>query len=234
MEQRIGPSTPPVPAAGFDPAFIPGLTAPRPAEEETPDEKAEQQPLQDADAAAEAETRAVDAVAEDGAGNADDAEAKAGTDEAGTAKAVRDGADTAEDAPEKAAPDEDDTDGPVFEAADRRASISAGRRGVTLHMDGETAEFDWDEVGAVEIDTPRFGRRFSVTVYTTARRWYEAEVQAPARSALKTWTAELDAVLDAYFEDAKPSEAKPSAAKPSAAKPSDAKPSAAKPSDTDS
>ncbi|MER6145028.1 hypothetical protein ABT174_34220 [Streptomyces sparsogenes] len=227
MEQRIGPSTPPVPAAGFDPAFIPGLTAPRPAEEESPDEKAEQQPLQDADAAAEAETRAVDAAAEDGAGNAgepDDAEAKAGPDEAGTA----------EDAPEKAAPDEDDADGPVFEAADRRGSISAGRRGVTLHMDGETAEFDWDEVGAVEIDTPRFGRRFSVTVYTTARRWYEAEVQAPARSALKTWTAELDAVLDAYFEDAKPSDAKPSEAKPSEAKPSAAKPSEAKPSATDS
>ncbi|MEU9793370.1 hypothetical protein AB0E27_22530 [Streptomyces sparsogenes] len=203
MEQRIGPSTPPVPAAGFDPAFIPGLTAPRPAEEETPDEKPEQR-LQDADAAAETETetQAVDAAAEDGA---DDAEVKAGTDET----------ETAEDAPEKAAPDEDDTDGPVFEVADRRASISAGRRGVTLHMDGETAEFDWDEVGAVEIDTPRFGRRFSVTVYTTARRWYEAEVQAPARSALKTWTAELDAVLDAYFEDAKPSDAKPSDAKPS-------------------
>ncbi|MEU1665729.1 hypothetical protein ABZ547_19360 [Streptomyces sparsogenes] len=221
MEQRIGPSTPPVPAAGFDPAFIPGLTAPRPAEEETPDEKPEQR-LQDADAAAEAETQAVDAAAEDGpddAGEPDDAEAKTGTDEA----------EAAEDAPEKAGPDEDDTDGPVFEAADRRASISAGRRGVTLHMDGETAEFDWNEVGAVEIDTPRFGRRFSVTVYTTARRWYEAEVQAPARSALKTWTAELDAVLDAYFEDAKPSEAKPSEAKPSAAKPS-----AAKPSDTDS
>ncbi|MEU1787705.1 hypothetical protein ABZ553_17840 [Streptomyces sparsogenes] len=211
MEQRIGPSTPPVPAAGFDPAFIPGLTAPRPAEEETPDEKAEH-PLQDADAAAE--------DGADHAGDTDDAEAKSGTDEAGTAKGEQDGADTAEDAPEKAAPDEDDTDGPVFEAADRRGSISAGRRGVTLHMDGETAEFDWDEVGAVEIDTPRFGRRFSVTVYTTARRWYEAEVQAPARSALKTWTAELDAVLDAYFEDAKPSEAKPSDAKPSEARPS--------------
>lgn len=202
-----------MPAAGFDPAFIPGLTAPRPAEEETPDEKAEH-PLQDADASAEADTQAVDAAAEDGAdhaGDTDDAEAKTGTDEAETAKGEQDGADTAEDAPEKAGPDEDDTDGPVFEAADRRGSISAGRRGVTLHMDGETAEFDWDEVGAVEIDTPRFGRRFSVTVYTTARRWYEAEVQAPARSALKTWTASLDAVLDAYFEDAKPSEAKPSA-----------------------
>ncbi|MEK8171784.1 hypothetical protein NKH77_27720 [Streptomyces sp. M19] len=40
-----------------------------------------------------------------------------------------------------------------------------------------------------------------MTVYTTNRRWYEADVEAPARKLLKEWTAELDAVLDAYFED---------------------------------
>ena len=47
----------------------------------------------------------------------------------------------------------------------------------------------------------RFGRRFTVTVHLATRRWFDAEVEAPARSLLKEWTAELDAVLDAYFEE---------------------------------
>jgi len=56
----------------------------------------------------------------------------------------------------------------------------------------------------VEIDTPRFGKRFGVTVYTSSRRWFQCDVEAASRSQLKTWTAELDAVLDARFEDDKP------------------------------
>lgn len=48
---------------------------------------------------------------------------------------------------------------------------------------------------------PRFGRRFTVTVHMSTRRWFNAEVEAPARSSLKGWVAELDAVLDAYFEE---------------------------------
>lgn len=175
-----------MPAAGFDPAYIPGLTAPRPAEEDTPKEKAEE-PL--ADAETEAGTEA-------------EAEAEATDARAETADAAEETADADKD------DDEDEDGGPVFEASDRRGSISAGRRGVTLRLDGETAEFDWGEIGAVEIDTPRFGRRFSVTVYTTARRWYSADVEASSKRALKEWTTELDAVLDAYFEDAKPEDVK--------------------------
>ena len=92
-------------------------------------------------------------------------------------------------------------EGPVFEVSDRRASILVNAEGVTFRLDDEVAEFGWDEIGAVEIDTPRFGRRFTVTVYTGPRRWYEGEVEAPGRSHLKQWAADLDAALDAWFDD---------------------------------
>lgn len=48
---------------------------------------------------------------------------------------------------------------------------------------------------------PRFGRRFTVTVHMSSRRWFNAEVEAAARSSLKAWAEELDVVLDAYFEE---------------------------------
>lgn len=192
VEQRIGPIIPPVPAAGTDPGHIPGLTPPRPDEteevtaeaktateapEEAPEEAADQ-PVDDAPEADEAAEEA-EAEAEEPDEQAEDA-------------------DKTEDAAED---DAEPEDGPVFEVSDRRGSITAGHSGVAFHLDGENAEFSWDEIGAVEIDTPRFGRRFSVTVYTTAHRWYAADVDAPARGALKEWTAQLDEVLDAYFED---------------------------------
>lgn len=184
VEQRIGPITPPVPAAGTDPGHIPGLTPPRPdvteevtAEAKTATEAPEEAPEKAAD-------QSVDEAAD-----VDAEEAEAGAEEP---------EEQAEDAAEADAAPED---GPVFEVSDRRGSITAGRSGVAFQLDGENAEFSWDEIGAVEIDTPRFGRRFSVTVYTTAHRWYAADVDAPARGALKEWTARLDEVLDAYFED---------------------------------
>ncbi|MFJ5996527.1 hypothetical protein [Streptomyces sp. NPDC092370] len=163
MEQRIGSSSQPLEGAGFDPAFIPGLTSPasRPTEEDEPEQKPE--------------------VAE--------------TEEAGTASA-----DTAEAAPSE---QEEDTevDGPVFEASDRRARLVADHRGVRLSLDDQECEFRWDEIGAVETETARFGKRYTVTVHTPDRRWYPIEIEAPARSHFKEWDAQLDAVLDAYFEE---------------------------------
>ncbi|WP_351227172.1 hypothetical protein [Streptomyces sp. NPDC002133] len=94
-----------------------------------------------------------------------------------------------------------DDDGPAFEVSDRRGAIVAGRGGVTFRLDDEAAEFGWDEIGAVEIDTPRFGRRFGVTVYVSDRRWFRNDVEAPSRAVLKEWAAELDTVLDARFDD---------------------------------
>ncbi|MCO8306044.1 MSCRAMM family adhesin SdrC [Streptomyces sp. RKCA744] len=181
--------------AGTDPGYIPGLTSPRPADakEDAPDEAAERPPE---GAAAEEEAAREEAV---GAEEASGAEADAAADKKAGAKADTE-ADVASDG--EADDDGEEEDGGVaFEVSDRRGAIRAARRGVTFELDGEKAEFGWDEIGAVEVDTPRFGKRFGITVYTTNRRWYTADVEAPARKLLKEWTAQLDAVLDVYFED---------------------------------
>jgi hypothetical protein len=158
VEQRIGPSIQPLQGAAADPAFVPGITGPRPDEpDETPAEPAPET-----------------AVAEEE------------TDEA-----------VEEVTPEEEPP----ADGPVFEAADRRARIVADARGIRLSLDEESCDFRWDEIGAVETETARFGKRFTVTVHTPDRRWYPIEIEAPARARFAEWESQLDAVLDAYFED---------------------------------
>ena len=180
VEQRTGPTTPPIHAAGTDPGYVPGLTAPRPAEaEEAASEEVAERAPDDAD-------REEGPEAEFDAERPDSEEGVLGEDSRDDEEA------------------EDEGDGPVFEVSDRRSSITAGRAGIRFQLDGETAEFPWEEIGAVEVDTARFGRRFALTVYTTALRWYSADVEAPARSLLKVWTVELDAALDAYFEDSRP------------------------------
>lgn len=199
--ERIDPIIQPVPAAGTDPGYIPGLMAPRLVEEsddaakEVPQKAAYEEVTEEVPEAAQ-EARKPPAQADDEA----DPKAVGETDETDET----DGAISFK----KDASDESDTDsgtdteGPVFEVSDRRASMTADRTGIRLTLDEEEAEFGWDEIGAVEVDTPRFGRRFTVTLHTTGRRHYQSEVDAPSRSSLKEWTAELDVVLDAYFEEA--------------------------------
>ncbi|GHF64563.1 hypothetical protein [Streptomyces griseosporeus] len=193
VEQRIGSSSQPlkgepVTGAGFDPAFIPGLTSPvkeepEDAKPETDDEAETAEAAEAAETAeADAEAPEQDAAAEDEDEDEDDV-----------------GAEKADDAGEA---DEPAPDGPVFEAADRRARIVADHKGVRLALDDQECEFRWDEIGAVETETARFGKRFTVTVHTPDRRWYPIEIEAKARSDFKRWDEELDAVLDAYFEDA--------------------------------
>ncbi|MFC8712135.1 MULTISPECIES: hypothetical protein [unclassified Streptomyces] len=179
MEQRIGSSSQPlksepVTGAGFDPAFVPGLTSPAAARDTAPEEP-ERTPAADA-----------------------------GTPDAEAQPPVPDAADGTAEADEGA--EEETVDGPVFEAADRRARIVADHRGVRLALDDQECEFRWDEIGAVETETPRFGKRFTVTVHTPDRRWYPIEIEAPARSRFAAWETELDAVLDAYFEDGEAAE----------------------------
>ncbi|MEU1485904.1 hypothetical protein [Streptomyces sp. NPDC005752] len=197
MEQRIDSKTKPEFAAGTDPAYIPGLTAPAPArtgaeaEKEAPEEPRE--------------TEVVDAVAEGAAEEAVD-------DPTAVDGAAPDGDSVPDDGEvpdsERARQDETPTggadkgDGPVFEVSDRRGSIRVDAEGVRFRLDDQQADFDWAEIGAVEVKTGRFGRRFTVTVHLSSRRWFNAEVEAAARSDLKTWTAELDEALDAYFEEA--------------------------------
>ncbi|MGW1746289.1 hypothetical protein ACWCRD_11845 [Streptomyces sp. NPDC002092] len=177
MEQRIGSSSQPlkgepVTGAGFDPAFIPGLTSPV-------SEKPEEVEAEDA-APAEPEPELKDEDVESGA---EEQEPAAEDEDSG------DG-------------DEDEVpDGPVFEASDRRARIVADHRGVRLTLDDQECEFRWDEIGAVETESPRFGKRFTITVHTPDRRWYPIEIEATARARFSEWDEQLDAVLDAYFED---------------------------------
>lgn len=162
MEQRIGSGSQPLEGAGFDPAFIPGLTSP---------------------ASAGPEGVKKEDVAEE-------------------ADAEETGFEETADGTDVEAEDEAPADGPVFEAADRRARIVVDHKGVRLSLDDEKCEFRWDEIGAIETETPRFGKRFTVTVHTPDRRWYPIEIEATARSLFKEWDEQLDAVLDAYFEEA--------------------------------
>ncbi|MFR9789353.1 hypothetical protein ACL07V_11885 [Streptomyces sp. MB22_4] len=159
----------PVTGAGFDPAFIPGITAPA-----TPLAKQEEPEAETPDASAEPSEPAEPEATET------------------TGAAAEEG-----DEDEPAAP----ADGPVFEAADRRARIVADHKGVRLSLDEEACEFRWPEIAAVESESPRFGKRYTITVHTPDRRWYPIEIEATSRSRFKEWDERLDAVLDAYFED---------------------------------
>ncbi|MCL8011917.1 hypothetical protein [Streptomyces sp. AS02] len=215
MEQRIGSGSQPLEGAGFDPAFIPGLTSPasakpggvkgkeedvaeKAASGEAPSEEKESGETESGQAESEKteteseeteseQTESEVTASEETDLDADDEEAEAEADE-----------DVEEEAP---------VDGPVFEAADRRARIVADHKGVRLALDDQECEFRWDEIGAVETEAPRFGKRFTVTVHTPDRRWYPIEIEAAARSRFKEWDEQLDAVLDAYFEDADAEEA---------------------------
>ncbi|MGW2957435.1 hypothetical protein ACWDGI_02960 [Streptomyces sp. NPDC001220] len=172
MEQRIGANSQPLEGAGFDPAFIPGLTSPASAEPEDAQAK---------------DTEAKAAEAEEGDAVEDTAE---------PASATRAATESEDEGDE-----EETVDGPLFEASDRRARIVADRQGVRLSLDEEKCEFRWDEIGAIETEAPRFGKRFTITVHTPDRRWYPIEIEATSRSRFKEWEDDLDAVLDAYFED---------------------------------
>ncbi|MFF9843828.1 hypothetical protein ACH414_32395 [Streptomyces sp. NPDC020422] len=174
MEQSTGPSSiPPLQGAAADPAFVPGITGPRP------------------DAAAGPAVSDGDVLVGDSEVG-DSAAADAVVEDARVEDAV------VEDA-EVPVREDGDVDGPVFEAADRRARIVADAEGVRLSLDEESCEFRWDEIGAVETAAGR--KRFTVTVHTPDRRWYPIEIDAPARERIGEWESQLDAVLDAYFDE---------------------------------
>ncbi|MET7348281.1 hypothetical protein [Streptomyces mirabilis] len=194
MEQRIGSKSQPLDAAAVNPAYIPGLTSPA---------KAEPKDAVVEDAASD-EAASEEAVVEDAAPETAVAEkAPAEPEEEATSESDSEpesesDSDSGSDSDSEPEPD---PDGPVFEASDRRASIKADHSGVHLRLDDQEAEFRWDEIGAVETESPRFGKRFTITVHTADRRWYPIEIEATARARFKEWEDQLDAVLDAYFED---------------------------------
>lgn len=126
----------------------------------------------------------------------DESSAEAAADEPQADDAV-----TAESVDEVDEEDEEVPEGPEFEVSDRRGSIVANGRGVTFTLDDTEARFHWSEIGAVEIGGSRFGRRFEIAVCTTDRRRFDAEVEASSRKQAQEWGAELDTVLDTWFED---------------------------------
>ncbi|MGX1154927.1 hypothetical protein [Streptomyces albogriseolus] len=188
MEQRIGSSSSkPLEGAGFDPAFIPGLTAPATGREEDAKDTKDA-PGTDGDGT-------VEDAATEAAPEAEESEKPGDSPAAEAAEAVEAAEESEDDEPEPA------PDGPVFEASDRRAALVADHRGVRLRLDDQECEFRWDEIGAVETETARFGKRYTVTVHTPDRRWYPLEIDADSRSRFAEWDAALDKVLDAYFDD---------------------------------
>jgi hypothetical protein len=191
VEQRIGSNSQPLAAAAVDPSHIPGLTAPvsvtkekqEEPEDIKPTESAEQAETVDADEAVAAEP---DAELDSEADDEPDAKADGEPDAKADGEAVE---------------EEEAVEGPVFEAADRRAKIVADHRGVRLRLDDQACEFRWDEIGAIETESPRFGKRFTITVHTPDRRWYPIEIEAKAKSEHAAWETRIDEVRDAYFED---------------------------------
>ncbi|MFF7359543.1 hypothetical protein [Streptomyces sp. NPDC008125] len=203
MEQSIESKTKPEFAAGTDPAYIPGLTAPVPAR--TGDEEV---------AGAPAEAAADDAgIIQDAVPAEPSATTATGVDEEPEEAAAEPAASgtepTAADADESgdgdASADADEPGAPVFEISDRRGSIRVDKAGIRFTLDDQEAEFAWSEVSAVEARTAGMARRFTLTVHVSSRRWFNAEVVAESRKRLKEWPEELDVVLDAYFEESEES-----------------------------
>ncbi|MEV8537727.1 hypothetical protein [Streptomyces sp. NPDC051572] len=206
MEQRIGSSSQPLEGAGFDPAFVPGLTAPAVSSDQPEDKRPRD--AEPEDAKAEKPATPEEPNESEGSEASDGEEspvAKVDVTKADVKKAVAEDDDGDADADED--DEESSSDGPVFEASDRRAEIVADEKGVRLRLDDQNCEFRWDEIGAIETESPRFGKRFTITVHTPDRRWYPIEIEAAARSRFAEWETQLDAVLDAYFDDGDEDEA---------------------------
>ncbi|MCX3062389.1 hypothetical protein [Streptomyces beihaiensis] len=176
----------PVTGAGFDPAYVPGLTPPvaSSADEETSEEV--KQTESESEAEPEPESR----------GEADAAE-EAESEDAKDAEKSDDAKDS-EDA-EKSDDAKDSEDAPAVEARDRRGSIVVDASGVRFTLDDQEAEFTWDEISAVEVGTSR--KRLTVTVHTPNSRWYPNDVEARDKAQAQEWAEAIDKALDAYFED---------------------------------
>ncbi|MEO3844677.1 hypothetical protein [Streptomyces sp. B22F1] len=208
MEENKGLKVTPVNAAAMDPAALPGLVPSPPDEKEkeqdeaeTTDEKTESE---DSAAAADTEDAADDDSDEDEADKAGSAGKDAEGDAVDADDADEDKATASGDSEAGASDDPgSDGEGPVFEAADRRGSVTIDSTGVRFQLDDTEAEFTWPEIGAVEYKTSRFGRRLVLSVHDD-RGICPAEVEAPDKATLKTWAADLESALDAYFEETSP------------------------------
>ncbi|WP_445395617.1 hypothetical protein ACSMX9_19620 [Streptomyces sp. LE64] len=175
MEQPIGKNPSLVDAAAIDPAHVPGIATPV-------------------------------AVSKPGAARPDGDDPDGGEPPAPGESAV----EPADVVPSEPAPGAGEPaaetgsavpEGPAFEASDRRGSMAVDGTGVRFTLDDQAAEWTWDEIGAVEVTTGRFPRRLTLYVHTPDRRWYPNEVHARSKGELARWVEELDAALDAWFDE---------------------------------
>ncbi|RCG19618.1 hypothetical protein DTL70_23015 [Streptomyces diacarni] len=194
MEQRPDTAEPAVLSAGTDPTYVPGLDtlAVAAADKESGQGAASSRKP---DTGSDDEERTTE-PAEPAEADHDDADTDSDTDPDAEADS-----DADKDEEQEEEQKEEPFEGPSFEVADRRSAIVVDGRGVTLRLDDAEAGFEWSEIGAVEIGAPRFGRRFRICVCTTGHRRFDAEVEAASRKQVKTWSDELDSVLDTWFDD---------------------------------
>ncbi|WP_329395623.1 hypothetical protein [Streptomyces melanogenes] len=186
MDQQTDDQHAALNAAALNPAHVPGLM---PAPATAPDASARGQKTDErktAEPGPEAEAEDV---------TADEPEAAAAPTADADAEPAADEPD-----PERPAPGAAE-DGPTLSASDRRGSITADHAGIRLRLDGEEADFGWDELSAVEYATSRWNRRFAVTVHLPRPRWFRMDVQAEDRASLAQWSEQLEEVLNAYFEE---------------------------------
>ncbi|MFE9658715.1 hypothetical protein [Streptomyces sp. NPDC005955] len=171
--EPIGKNPSLVDAAAIDPAHVPGLATPVAVPQPGVVDRTDSGPDPDPESDPEPESAADSRTEADG--DSSDEEPAAGAEA---------------------------SDGPVFEVSDRRGSIVVDATGVRFTLDDQAAEWTWDEIGALEITTGRFPRRLTLYVHTPDRRWYPNEIRASSRAELTRWSEELDAALDAWFDDA--------------------------------
>lgn len=193
-------------AAATDPAYVPGLMPPRAGAQaaDEPEQAEAEVPERagkpgDAAATPSGDVRE-DASAQDAGDSV--ADGSVAQEPAAPPEPAESGDGAAEhEPPASGDAGREDDDGPALEVADRRSTIIANRAGIILRLDDQEAEFEWSEIGAVEFQTSKYGRRLTVFVHMPNRHTYQADVTASGRDELKEWSGRLDAVLDAYFEE---------------------------------
>ncbi|MEU9863936.1 protein kinase [Streptomyces sp. NPDC047971] len=88
---------------------------------------------------------------------------------------------------------------PALIIADSDCALVADADGVHFELHGEEAEFEWDEIGSVEYESERWGRRLRVVVTLRDGSAYTCEIGGRA-ALVQEWMDRMDRVLDRYLQ----------------------------------
>ncbi|GAA3220693.1 hypothetical protein MTQ10_28150, partial [Streptomyces sp. XM83C] len=88
--------------------------------------------------------------------------------------------------------------GPEFVAVDTHNAIVVDADGVTLDINGVSAEFPWQEVRSVHYRAGANGRKLMLGVIHLDGHFYESEVEARPKARLTQWFTQLAWVLHHY------------------------------------